>query len=174
MANGRARSLLRLLPPWLGVLLLLPLIAVLLPFLLLVGTYERLRGAILNHLFRRHFASRGTPAILVYSNSPNWQSYFEENVLPRVRQHAVILNWSERHSWRERRSLPVRVYEHHRPHENFNPYALIFGPKGAPSRVEFFEALRDDRHGRPHELRRALTRLFTEVEQAVSAWDAGH
>ena len=36
----------------------------------------------------------GRRVLFVYSNSPVWQEYIEQNVLPRLPETAVVLNWS--------------------------------------------------------------------------------
>jgi hypothetical protein len=44
--------------------------------------------------------------LFVYSNSPNWQEYIEQQILPRLPANTAIMNWSERKKW-SRLSLPV-------------------------------------------------------------------
>ena len=51
---------------------------------------------------------RGTRALVVYSNSPVWQSYFEAEVIPPLADRTVMLNWSERKQWK--RTLPVMLF----------------------------------------------------------------
>ena len=43
--------------------------------------------------------------IFVYSNSRIWKDYIENEILPAIKDHAMILNWSERRNWKS--SLPV-------------------------------------------------------------------
>ena len=50
--------------------------------------------------FRAAWQSQGRDLLLVYSNSPNWKRYVEETWLPRWGNRAVVLNWSERQTWR--------------------------------------------------------------------------
>ena len=42
---------------------------------------------------------KGKNTLFVYSESPNWHDHLQENVIPRVNNQAVILNWSERRKW---------------------------------------------------------------------------
>jgi len=46
--------------------------------------------------------------VLVWSDSPNWREYIEQNWLPRLAGKVVVLNWSERRHWRA--SLAVRLF----------------------------------------------------------------
>jgi hypothetical protein len=48
---------------------------------------------------------RGPYALIVYSNSPRWQTYFEQQILPDARAKAAVLNWSERRNCRWPRRL---------------------------------------------------------------------
>src|SRR5262245_17894416 len=58
-------------------------------------------------------------AIVVYSNSPVWQEYFERQVIPRLGEQAVVLNWSERTQWTF--SLPVILFRVFGGTREFNP-----------------------------------------------------
>jgi hypothetical protein len=48
---------------------------------------------------REFIQRRGERGILVYSNSPNWQAYIEQNWLPHISDRMAVLNWSERSRW---------------------------------------------------------------------------
>lgn len=52
--------------------------------------------------FRVVWRPKGKDVLLVYSNSPHWQRYVEENWMPRWGHRAVVLNWSERSGWKGR------------------------------------------------------------------------
>lgn len=153
-------------------LLIAVLLIPLLPGLAGYALFIRVRGARLARAFRREFASRGTPAILVYSESPHWQQYFEEHVFPRLENRAEVLNWSERRHWRSQGTLPIRVFQHFKPYREFNPYALVFNPSGPPVRIPFFKAFRDHKHGKPRELERALGSFWGALSEALEAWEA--
>src|SRR6185503_18999997 len=43
---------------------------------------------------------RGRDILFVYSDSPIWHDYIEEQVLPPLGERAVVLNWSQRTRWR--------------------------------------------------------------------------
>jgi hypothetical protein len=152
-------------------LLLSILLVVLSPVLVLAGLARKAYGAWLVRRFRREYASAGTVAILVYSQSPNWQAYIEEHVLPKLGHRAVVLDWSERRLWKRNATLPIRVYQHHRPGKEFNPYAMVFWPAGRPREVRFFQAFRDFKHGREHTLETALREFFDSLEGATKAWN---
>ena len=93
---------------------------------------------------------RGRYALVVYSNSPIWQEYFEENVLPAVGGRGVVLNWSERKRWRY--SLPVALFRIFAGSAEFNPLALVFQPFAWPRQFRFYEPFQAFKHGRRHEV----------------------
>lgn len=103
---------------------------------------------------------QGRRILLVYSRSPVWQEYIETNWLPRLRDHAIVLDWSDRANWKRRRSFAVWVFRHWAPSENFNPMAILF-PRFRRSRtIGFYYAFRDWKHGKDRSLKEAESHLF--------------
>lgn len=167
--------------------IVLPVVAILLPLILLWSVWEigRVR-ALRRALLKKH--GRQIRGILVYSNSPNWQEYIEGVWLPRVADKLVVLNWSERHAWgsdvRSESALFRRL-----GHRDFNPAAIVFREPSngnafaawlralgrldvvgiiAPHAAElelirFFKAFRDYKHGKGHALIAAEQHLFDSI-----------
>jgi len=81
--------------------------------------------------FRRAFAKRwpGRKGILIYSNSPNWQNYVETRWLPRLREQMVVLNWSERATWRDKWKFEAAIFRRYASDREFNPMAIVFKPR---------------------------------------------
>jgi hypothetical protein len=146
------------------VLLCLPLIlawvAVYLVFMLAWGTVLRV-------WFWRAHVSQGRFILFVYSESPNWKSYVEENILPRIADSAVILNWSERRLWPSNHPWEARFFRRFAGDREFNPIALIFGPRGGITAVRFHQAFLDYKHGKPASLERAEAQLY-ELARAAA------
>ena len=174
----------------------LPLLGLLSPILLVYSIWDDYRsGALRRELLRRWPGKRG---ILVYSSSPNWQTYVERHWLPRLADHVVILNWSERATWTQRHPFEQRVVRRYGGEREFNPLAIIFKPRRrfatlrawldairrldplgmfAPSSrdtevVRFLQAFREYKHGKDRLLRMQETRMFEALRQAESAPDA--
>jgi hypothetical protein len=98
--------------------------------------------------------------LLVYSRSPVWQEYIERNWLPLLADHAMVLNWSDRATWKGRRSFAVWVFHHWAPSYNFNPMAIVL-PGFRPAKcIGFYYAFRDWKHGKEETLRDAEKQLF--------------
>ncbi|MCI0550042.1 MAG: hypothetical protein L0287_03730 [Anaerolineae bacterium] len=99
--------------------------------------------------------------LFVYSNSPIWKDSIEAEVLPKIRNHAVILNWSERKMWKT--SLSAIAFRHFRGSQNFNPIALIFRPFHVVKDYRFFEAFKEFKHGNPNEVEKITKDLFDNI-----------
>src|SRR5262245_14220720 len=103
-----------------------PLVVVLLP-LAFVGLFLWLVGSLLLLVVVwLTWCPRGRYALVVYSNSPVWQEYFETEMLPSLAGRAAILNWSARSRWEV--SLPVMLFNLFGGSREFNPIAIVFEP----------------------------------------------
>ena len=107
---------------------------------------------------RREYRSLGKDLLLVYSNSPHWQSYVETNWFPRWKERAVILNWSERLTWNENQP-EVALFQALASHREYNPLAIVVPPRGRPLVVRFWKAFRDYKHGKDQKLKQQETEL---------------
>ena len=128
---------------WLLLLVLLPLVIVALVLWLLVAI-------VLQLIVWTAWCSRGRYALVVYSDSPIWQEYFEQRVVPAVGGRGVVLNWSERKRWSY--SLPVALFTVFGGTREFNPLAIVFQPLAWPRRFRFFNPFQAFKHGRPQEV----------------------
>jgi hypothetical protein len=124
-------------------------------------------GGILRLWFWRAHATQGRRVLFVYSESPNWQRYIEENILPRIHHSAVVLNWSERRLWSDTSPWEARFFRRFAGDREFNPLALVFCSGGRIRSVRFHQAFLDFKHGKESALRKAEAQLFELVEAAV-------
>src|SRR5437879_1211425 len=100
-----------------------PLTILLLP-LVIIGLILWLVGSLLLlSVVWLTWCTRGRYALVVYSNSPVWQAYFETQVLPELRGRAAVLNWSERKRWEI--SLPAVLFRTFGGVREFNPIAIV-------------------------------------------------
>jgi hypothetical protein len=110
---------------------------------------------------------RGRYALVVYSNSPIWQDYFEQHVLPAIGDRGVVLNWSDRKRWRY--SLPVALFHVFGGTREFNPMAVVFRPLAWPRRFRFYRPFQAFKHGRPQEVDEMRTSLLEMLEKLAPA-----
>lgn len=132
----------------------------------------------------------GRHGLLVYSNSPHWQTYIETQWLPRLGDRVVVLNWSERTAWNARHPFEAQVF---RRFGGNNPLAVIFvkPPPGATFHawllgirrldpvhilapyvsdvkvIRFWQAFRDFKHGKDRALRAAEHELFAALDAGI-------
>ena len=101
---------------------------------------------------------RGKDVLYVSSDSPIWQEYMAEHVLPLVHHRAVILNWSEREKWSSW-SFSVRVFRAFGGSREFNPMVVVFRPLQRARHFRFLKAFKAWKTGDPRQveqLRREL------------------
>ena len=180
----------------LGCLLMaLPLVVLIGPLVLIVYLWDRWELGRLRRRFDARWGSEGRRGLLIYSNSPNWQHYIERRWLPALGDRVVLLNWSERATWRKTHPLEAELFRRYLGDSEFNPAAVLFErPEAArdarafwralrdgdlmgilfPSRaqvrvIRFWQAFRDYKHGKDMGLRRAERELF----EALDATDPG-
>ena len=138
-----------------------PLLVPLLPLVVVAGVLWLMAAVLLQLVVWLTWCSRGRYVLVVYSNSPTWQEYFEQNVLPAVGSRGVILNWSDRTQWSY--SLPVALFQFFGGTREFNPLAIVFQPLAWPRRFRFFRPFQAFKHGDPkevEEMRRDLLKLL--------------
>ena len=138
-------------------MLLLPLIvAWMVVWLPVYGTWRLGSSIVLRVWFRMRHVSRGRTILFVYSNSPNWQQYVEANLLPRVSNRALVLNWSERRNWSR---WEGGFFDRFAGSREFNPAALVYRPGGGVDVIRFHQAFLDFKHGNDALLRAAEAEL---------------
>jgi hypothetical protein len=167
----------------------LPVAIVLSPVVLIMLLWEDYRTTRMMLRFRRkHGAKVG---ILVYSDSPNWQTYIEDNWLRSFGDKFVVMNWSERKQWPKMHPLESSIYARYAGARAYNPIAIVFAQKGggfhalrawtgavrrldpwamlAPSPrsvsvIRFWQPFRDYKHGKRDSLQLAEAELTKALE----------
>lgn len=134
------------------VLLFVLLTPIWLPVVILTLAYRVLLFISLHLLVWLIWLPRGKRLLLVYPNSPLWQSHIESRILPPLREQAVVLNWSERQKWRKRRSLAVALLRFFGGPREFNPLVVVFRPPRFAKVFRFFRPFHDLKHGKPESL----------------------
>ncbi len=142
---------------WRGLLILVAGIAALAVGAYVVDRWRKWRAV---RRFRAVWSSQGRDLLLVYSESPNWQRYVEENWLPRWGHRAVVLNWSERSKWGRSGRPEVALFRTHGGAQEFNPLGIVVPATGSSVHVvRFWRAFRENKHGKDRLLREAEAEL---------------
>src|SRR5438477_12417869 len=113
--NWKGALLLVILSPIILVIIVVVLIifAIVFPF---VKIYEQW----LRYRFWQIHGKFGRFVLLIYSDSPNWKDYIDENILPQIEPHVVILNWSKRREWPKTNPIESRVFRRWAGETEFN------------------------------------------------------
>ncbi|MGI5861237.1 MAG: hypothetical protein ACOX6T_04160 [Myxococcales bacterium] len=109
---------------------------------------------------------RGIRGVLVYSESPTWKRYIEEEWLPRIGTRMKHLNWSARASWGN--ALPVLLWRHYcgyyrggsGSHHNFNPAVILLRGLRRPLVFRFHGPFQAAKHGDIEGLKALERQLF--------------
>jgi hypothetical protein len=104
---------------------------------------------------------RGRDILVLYSDSPLWHDYIEEQILPRAVDRAVILNWSQRKRWRV--SVARLAFYHFGGYREFNPLAVVFRPFRRSRIFRFWRPFKDSSHGHPEALHRMEEEFFGSI-----------
>jgi hypothetical protein len=144
--------------PWWG----WPLLIVLLPVVVVALLLWLISAVLLLSIVWLAWCPRRRYAIVVYSNSPVWQEYFERQVIPRLGARAVVLNWSERKRWPL--NLPVILFWVFGGSRQFNPIAIVFQPLLWPRTFRFYKAFRSFKHGRREDVDKLRLEFFSLLD----------
>lgn len=83
--------------------------------------------------------SKGKYAFFLYSSSKKWQSYFEQEFIPKIQSKTIIWNWSTRfQSGWNNNLLEAKVLKLFGPIGYFYPIAIIFLPSGEVKTFQFY------------------------------------
>jgi hypothetical protein len=135
------------------------IIIVLIPFLLLFLIVHGIFILLVHVALWFVWGPLGKRVLFVYSNSPVWQQYIEENILPRLPHRAVILNWSERRNW-NRLTLSYLAFRFFGRDREFNPLAVVVRPFRWARCFRFWQPFRDFKHGNPESLMKMESEFF--------------
>jgi hypothetical protein len=140
---------------WFLLIVLLPIAAAAL-VLWLTGAVLLLSAVWLTWIPRRRYA------VVVYSNSPVWQDYFEREVIPRLGDRAIVLNWSGRRHWPL--SMAVMLVRMFGGSREYNPMAMVFEPLRWPRHFRFYRAFRSFKNGDPAEVEKLRSEFFRVLD----------
>lgn len=146
-----------------GTIIIIVLAPVLIPLVLLIILAYLVLAVLLHVLAWLVWNTRGIRLLYVYSNSPNWQDHIENNILPRLPERSIVLNWSERKKWQF--SLTTLVFRHFGGHSEFNPIAIVFRPFRWAKVFRFFKPFRDLKHGQPDALQKMEAEFFAVLDR---------
>ncbi len=165
MDKGRNRKWgIREIPQVILFLLISPLLLLSLPVIVLWVALHFIYGFLLLVAIWTRWCTHGRRVIFVYSNSPIWQDYVEQNILPRLPNRSIVLNWSERKKW-SRWRLATRVFFFFGGSKEFNPVGMVFRPFCWVETFRFWKPFIEHKHGKPAALKKVEEDLFQSISR---------
>jgi hypothetical protein len=146
-----------------GVIPAILLFILLSPLIIVALTFHLFAGLFLHIAIWCCWCLRGRYVLFVYSDSPIWHDYVEDHILPRLGEHAVVLNWSHRSRWR--RTLSVLAFRYFGGHRCFNPMALVFRPFRLARHFRFYEPFQEFKHGKTEAVAKMERELYDTVDE---------
>lgn len=111
--------------------------------------------------FWRVHGQLGRDVLVVTSDSPTWSGYMRDVFLPRLKDRAVVINWSERSRWT--RTVETRAFHAFAGKSDHTPIAIVFHPSKPPTCFRFYRAFLDFKHGKPQQLRQVEAELLEHL-----------
>ena len=108
---------------------------------------------------------KGKRILFVYSDSSNWKDYIETNILPRIEDHAIILNRSQRREWGSRMQLETKLFNQWAGPGEFVPVAILFSLTGKVRTFRLWQLSENPKHGKEKVSKEAEQALFETVKQ---------
>ncbi|HSG32385.1 MAG TPA: hypothetical protein VLB82_12675 [Thermodesulfobacteriota bacterium] len=101
--------------------------------------------------------------MFIYSDSPHWKDYIEENILPKLGSRCVTFKWSKRKWINIGDKLDNAIFYNWGGYTDFNPIAIIYIGFFNIKTVRFYKAFRDSKHGKDKLLKDRLEELSNIV-----------
>ena len=125
-----------MIPRWVSVTLFILCLPLILAYVVLWLLFWLVGASVLLVAAWIAWCPRGRNMLVVYSNSPIWQAWFEQRALQTLGSRAVVLNWSERTQWQSS-SLAVLLFHVFGGSDNFDPIVIVFTPLRLPRTFRF-------------------------------------
>ena len=123
---------------------------------------RELRGLLLLVAARWKLEARGVRFVVIYSESPNWETHIRSIWFPRFGRTAALLNWTERAQWQP--TLEVRLFNHFvKSWRNFNPAVIVLRGFRRPLVYRFYYAFHYAKAGRTDYLNKLEAELFEHL-----------
>ena len=147
-----------------AILIGVPLLVLLSPLIVLMLLGSVVTAILVHVAAWSLWCSRGKYVLLVYSDSTIWKSYFESDLIPRIRDKTVTLNWSQRRRWRP--SLATLAFRRYGGRTRFNPVAFVFRPYRPVKTIRYYSAFKEYKRGDTASVDKLTAELLCILESA--------
>jgi hypothetical protein len=115
--------------------------------------------------FLIHVIKNRKRIIFVNSDSPIWHDYLENKWVPRIKENAIILNWSERKQW-NKTNWEIRAFHHWGRDREMNPLFIIFRSIFHIQVFRLYDPFTEYKHGKEKE----LFDMEKEIEKSINSF----
>lgn len=162
MHMGNNNRPLRKIAEMAGAALALALFLVISPALILLWILFSVRGLTLSLRWHYQYGKHGKTFLAIYSNSPKWEKYFSDRILPIFGSKAVAVNISIDSAWKDARSIERLSHRHWAGSTEHTPIVLHFPRFGKVKAIRLYEAFMDfDKRGDE-------SNLYSQIEKLKS------
>jgi hypothetical protein len=133
-------------------------------FLIPIGLYLLIVEIIYRIKFQSIVISKKKRIIFVTSESPIWHDYLNNKWIPLIKEHAYILNWSQRKEWDESQ-WEVKAFHHWGRDREMNPIFIIYGNLLNIQVFRMYEPFIDYKHGKE----KKLLDMEKEIEKSINS-----
>ena len=126
---------------------------------------------------KKQWLPAGKFILFVYSDNELWKDYAEKNIIPKIKPHAIILNWSRRKEWINSDSLEAQLFRNFNWRrkwtwklntrmggQDYNHFALVFKPWVNPKLINFWQAFKDYEFGKNEKLKKVEEELLSSLK----------
>ena len=106
---------------------------------------------------------QGKDVLIVTSDSPVWREYMQREIIAKLEQRSIILNWSERAKW-PWLHIPALALQLWGGSNEFNPMVLVFKRFQTVEKFRFWAAFKEYKHGDSAQVERLTKDVFDAVE----------
>jgi hypothetical protein len=116
--------------------------------------------------FWLRYGRKGKFILFVYSDSSNWKDYIETRILPRIKDHSVVLNWSKRREWESQMPFEMKVFAQWAGSNEFTPTAILFSAIKKVKVIRLGPPSQPAKHGKDRASKESEQALLKAVHQA--------
>jgi hypothetical protein len=133
---------------WIGAVIAVMLSPIIIPVVIATLLLWLIATAAIRISVSLLWSTRGISYLVVYSDSAQWKSYFEEEVIPSFGRRAKILNLSTAGGRKKWWHLDWWLYKHCAGYRNRFPIILRFSAFGRWKAVRFYDAYMQAKKGK--------------------------
>jgi hypothetical protein len=108
---------------------------------------------------------KGINVLLIYSDSPHWKERIENEIIPQIKDQAVILNTSISQAWGDQEKFADKIYSFFGGRKDMKPMAIVFHGFSNFKDFRFYQAYQKFKKGNDRELLKVESDFLGDIER---------